>query len=133
MHRTSLRFAALALSAGLLGAACSSSDSADTSPAPGATAAAGQATATVLNFAFDPIDLEVPVGTTVTWTNEDRFGHTVTSGTPDSPTGEYELVLGELTDGDTSGMTGSQTYETAGTFEYFCRYHPNMVGTVIVT
>jgi plastocyanin len=77
---------------------------------------------TIQDFAFVEGIIEVPVGTTVTWTNNDTSPHTVTSvdGTFDS---------GRL---DT-GQTFSFTFSTAGEFAYLCEFHPGMQGTVVVT
>lgn len=65
--------------------------------------------------------LEVPVGTTVTWTNEDSVIHTVTDvdGSFDS---------GFLREGE----TWSHTFEEPGEFEYMCTPHPWMRAKVIV-
>ncbi|HKJ70103.1 MAG TPA: hypothetical protein VKA68_19275 [bacterium] len=45
------------------------------------------------NTAFNPQELTVEVGTTVTGTNEDGFAHTVTSGTPGNPTDLTRVAL----------------------------------------
>ena len=76
----------------------------------------------VVNVAFAPADIEVPVGTTVDWINEDPFAHTVTArdGAFDSGTMD-------------GGAVFAQTFEEPGTFEYFCAIHPSMTGTVTVT
>lgn len=65
--------------------------------------------------------LRVPVGTTVTWTNEDATMHTVTAvdGSFDS---------GMMNEGD----TWSFTFDTPGEFEYLCTPHPWMRAKVIV-
>ncbi len=73
----------------------------------------------ISNFAFNPGSLTVPVGTTVTWTNNDSVTHSVKSGTFSSPA---------LAPGDTF----QQTFNTAGTFKYSCSIHPSMTGTIIV-
>jgi len=75
----------------------------------------------ISNFSFGPNELEVKVGTTVTWTNKDNMGHTVTAddGTFDSGT------LGK-------GSTFSVTFSEAGTFSYHCNFHPSMIGTITV-
>ncbi len=76
----------------------------------------------IQDFAFgDP--LEIKVGTTVTWTNMDSAPHTVTESTD-------RIFQSESLQ---SGDSFSFTFEDAGEFEYFCEFHPNMVGTVIVT
>lgn len=77
---------------------------------------------TIVDFAFEPGDVEIAAGETVTWTNEDSATHTVESddGTLDS---------GDLAQGDTYEMT----FDEPGTYEYVCGIHPNMEGTVTVT
>jgi plastocyanin len=77
---------------------------------------------TVVDVAFQPADIEVVVGATVDWTNEDPFAHTVTArdGAFDS---------GTMDDGETF----SHTFSEPGTFEYVCAIHPSMTGTVTVT
>lgn len=94
-------------------------------PAAGASpAAAGDAVAVAIEgFAFAPSPLEIGIGTTVTWTNRDSAEHTVTS------TGGGPLQ----SEGLDQGATYSYTFEEAGTFEYFCEYHGNMSGTVVVS
>jgi plastocyanin len=42
------------------------------------------------NSAFQPEEISVAPGTTVTWTNEDRFEHMVTPGRRSSPTGMFD-------------------------------------------
>jgi plastocyanin len=84
--------------------------------------------------AFSPNPIEVAVGDTVTWINDDSTAHTVTSGTSESgPTGMFggseespELL-------EANGGSQSFTFEEAGEFPYYCIPHPNMVGEVIVT
>ena len=78
---------------------------------------------TIVNFAFDPAEIEVPVGATVTWTNDDGVPHTATS------------IDGTTFDTGTldQGEQGSHTFTGAGTFEYQCTIHPSMTGVVIVS
>lgn len=76
---------------------------------------------------FIPSDVLITVGTTVTWTNDDTAAHTVTSGTVESgATGQFDSSL------FMAGKTFSVTFDTAGTYQYFCMVHPWMVGTVTV-
>ena len=96
----------------------------ETSATPAASPESAGATAVdIVDFAF-PAPLEIPVGTTVTWTNQDSARHTVTS----DPNGD-EMQSGTLEEGETF----SHTFEQAGTFEYFCEFHANMAGTVNVS
>ena len=77
--------------------------------------------------AFVPSTLTVSVGTTVTWTNKDPVAHTATSGTPGNPTGTFSS--GNLS----QNGTFSHTFDTAGTFNYFCEIHPTqMTGQIVV-
>jgi plastocyanin len=71
--------------------------------------------------AYEPATLNITTGTTVRWTNEGKNPHTVTSdkgtwGSGDIPPG------GEFT----------ATFTKAGTFDYHCKHHPNMKGTIVV-
>jgi len=78
--------------------------------------------ASIADFAFDPMTLSVTKGTTVTWTNSDGAGHTVTADD-----GSFN--------GATAGGGGtfSHLFTTTGTFAYHCAIHPSMTGTVIVS
>jgi plastocyanin len=79
-------------------------------------------TATIEGFAFNPGNIEVAAGTTVTWTNNDSTAHTVTAD-------DGSFQSGRLEQGDTF----SYTFDTAGTFSYHCEYHANMTATVTVS
>jgi plastocyanin len=71
---------------------------------------------------FSPNPVEVKVGETVTWVNDDSGRHTVTSkdGVFDSG------FMGK-------GQSSSFTFDKAGEYPYHCEPHPSMVGTVVVT
>jgi plastocyanin len=95
-------------------------------PAPGPTpggpisAVAIQAGAEALgNRAYAPAELNVAVGTGVTWTNNDSEGHTADS---DAPGWNSEIIppRGPF----------SVTFQAAGTFPYHCSIHPGMVSRV---
>jgi plastocyanin len=77
---------------------------------------------TIVNIAFDPAALTVPVGATVTWTNEDQVPHTATG------IDRNLLQSGTIQ----PGQQFSKMFDTAGTIEYFCEFHANMKGTIIV-
>ena len=91
---------------------------------PAATpAASGQEVAVgIVDFAFDPAEIEVPAGTTVSWTNEDSVPHTATAEDGSFDTGTIE-----------AGASGSHTFATPGEFPYICAFHPTMQGVVRVT
>jgi plastocyanin len=75
---------------------------------------------TIKDFAFSPASLEIAIGETVTWTNEDSAAHTVT--------GDDGIDSGSLA----QGKSFTHTFKSAGTFSYRCSIHPNMTGKVTV-
>ena len=77
---------------------------------------------------YNPSPLNVPVGTTVTWTNNDNTVHTVTEGNPSGNTPANGFDSGILA----PGKTFTHTFDTAGTIQYYCTLHPTMLGEVIV-
>jgi plastocyanin len=76
----------------------------------------------IKDFTYVPDPVEIPVGATVTWTNSDPDPHTATAQD------RAELQSGTLNQGDSF----SQTFAEPGTFDYFCEFHADMKGTVIV-
>src|SRR5829696_5067355 len=84
--------------------------------------------------AYSPNPVEVNVGGTVTWINDDLAPHTATAGS--SSSGSTGMFGGTDDSPDIIGPEGdtqSFTFDEAGEFEYYCTLHPNMVGTVVVT
>jgi amicyanin len=76
---------------------------------------------------YDPSPANVAVGTTVTWTNNDATLHTVYSGSPTQDSGK--LFQSPFM---AKGKTFTHTFDTAGTFDYYCTLHPFMIGQVVV-
>ena len=74
------------------------------------------------NFTFNPAELTVKPGTSVTWENGDDIPHNVVSS--DRTTFRAKVM-------DT-GEKFSFTFSAAGTFEYFCALHPHMQGEIKV-
>lgn len=72
------------------------------------------------NFVFEPAQLTVKVGQTVTWTNRDDIPHTVVCA------GKFRSKTM-----DTDG-TFSFTFTAPGEYKYFCSLHPHMTGAVKV-
>lgn len=70
--------------------------------------------------AYNPAELTIDVGTSVTWTNTDVVSHTSTSDASGWNSGTIA-----------PGGQFSVTFPTAGTFSYHCAIHPGMVGTVV--
>jgi len=81
--------------------------------------------------AYLPGDLEVPVGTTVTWRNDDTVVHTVTSG----PAVDNKAVPdGVFDSGDIPpGGSFSWTFDEPGRYPYHCAPHPWMAARILVT
>jgi amicyanin len=75
----------------------------------------------IKDFAFKPATLAVKVGEKVTWSNRDDEPHQIGSV-------DKKLVSPVL---DTDGQF-SQTFTSAGTYEYYCTLHPKMTGKVVV-
>ena len=79
------------------------------------------------NSCFFPYNIQVAEGTTVTWSNEDTFIHTITSGTPENgPDKKFRKVLFPEESFD-------YTFCCKGTYKYYCEIHPWAVGLVSVT
>lgn len=128
---------AAVLSLGLLQAATGSVRTSDTAAAgaaqaPAAAAAEVQPAAAakpdyqvdIMSYKFgDGKQLVVKVGQTVRWTNHDSAPHTVT--TTKAP---VKFDSGTLNQGD----SWSYTFTKAGTYEYYCAVHPDMVSSVKV-
>lgn len=75
----------------------------------------------ISNFTFSPASLTVKVGDSVTWTNQDSMGHSVTADDSSFDTGVF-----------TNGESKTVTFSKAGTYTYHCSVHPNMHGTIVV-
>jgi plastocyanin len=73
------------------------------------------------NFVFNPKQVTVRAGDTVTWVNHDDIPHTVTSKTM--------AFRSKALDSDDKF---SFTFATPGSFDYFCSLHPMMTGTIVV-
>jgi len=80
------------------------------------------------NECWDPAEITVGVGETVTWSNDDTAAHTVTSGSVDEggPDGNFDSSL------FMAGTTFEWTPDAEGEYPYFCMVHPWMAGMVIV-
>ena len=87
---------------------------------PAGTARAEDVAVHIDNFVFEPAQLTVKVGQTVTWTNRDDIPHTVVCA------GKFRSKTM-----DTDG-TFSFTFTAPGDYKYFCSLHPHMTGAVKV-
>lgn len=82
---------------------------------------------------FEYTEVEIPVGGSVTWVGAGANPHNAVASDGSWST---ETVFGSLD--QLEGDEAKLTYETAGTYVFFCTYHGNaegngMAGTLIVT
>jgi plastocyanin len=75
-----------------------------------------------MSLRYDPSSVSVTVGTTVTWMNSGSTAITVTS-----PDGLFD------SESIAAGGSFSYTFDTPGTFRYFCVPYPHMKGVIVVT
>jgi plastocyanin len=74
-------------------------------------------------FAYCPAKLTVPAGVEIVWTNLDLAPHTVT----------YDGAGGRADSGSMAqGQRWTTRFEVPGTYEYYCRFHPGMTGSIVV-
>ncbi len=86
---------------------------------------------------YDPPTISIKVGDSVSWINDDREGHTVTSGQGSGRFGwmgdDYGQADGFFDSGRFQpGASWSYAFQEKGSFRYFCTIHPWMEGFVIV-
>ena len=81
-----------------------------------------QNTIEIKDFAFNPQNITVKSGQTITWINRDEEPHTVVSV-------EKQFKKSSALDTDQSFTI---TAGTPGTYTYFCSVHPKMTGTIVV-
>lgn len=78
-------------------------------------------TAIIKDFKYQPPVLTVKAGDTVEWKNEDIFAHTVTAV-------NKSFDSGSISPGGSWKFVARKT----GSFDYFCTFHPNMKGKLVV-
>ena len=83
-------------------------------------AQAEETSVTIDNFTFEPAQLTVKIGTTVTWKNRDDIPHLVVSA------GKFRSKTLDTDD------SFSFTFTAPGDYSYFCSLHPHMTGTIKV-
>jgi plastocyanin len=130
-------------SGGGAAAPAASSNVTPTSAAGGAAAPAASSNATAVTMAddnkFNPAAVTIAKGGTITWTNKSAtMQHSVTFD-PSKAVNKADAQLPEGVQPFDSGLlqpgaTYSHTFDTAGTYKYFCIPHESlgMVGTVVV-
>ena len=92
----------------------------------GVSVSISQGSSSLTTDAYAPNPVQVSVGGTVTWTNDDSVPHTVTSGENGTPDQRFDSGIMAPT------ATFEYTFTEAGDYPYFCLLHPNQVGTVSV-
>jgi len=92
------------------------------SPQPARNAAPATARVTIQALTYSPETIEIKEGEAVEWDNKDLTPHTVTSQSGS------ELNSGSIE----ADASWSHTFAQAGTFPYYCTYHPEMKGTIVV-
>ena len=80
------------------------------------------ATVKIDNFSFGPATITIPVGSTVTWTNNDDVPHVVSSD-------DNKMFKSKALDTDDHF---SFTFTKPGTYNYYCAIHPKMTAKIVV-
>ncbi|HEY1862190.1 MAG TPA: cupredoxin domain-containing protein [Roseiarcus sp.] len=75
---------------------------------------------TIDKLKFDPPELSAHVGDTIEWASSDFVAHTATAKNQD-----WDVAI------PPKGM-GRVTLAHSGEVDYFCRFHPNMTGKIVV-
>jgi plastocyanin len=104
------------------GASSTKSTEQPAAPSSSGGTSAGGANVTMKDIKFNPGNVTVDKGGTVTWTNDDSVGHDVTGdGFKSGSAGDIQ-----------GGGTYKHTFNKAGKFSYVCTVHPGMKGTITV-
>lgn len=141
-RRKLLQTGGKALTAGVVGlAGCSGGDGSTATQTPSSASGDGTTVQMVTSgggYYFDPVGLAIDPGTTVTFVNEsgshstisytDGVGQASTTRIPDGAQSWESSIL------TASGATFDHTFETPGTYDYFCGPHKSlgMVGRIVV-
>ncbi len=74
----------------------------------------------IANVAYEPAQVTAQVGDTIEWINADMFVHTATARN-----GAWDVTIAP-------NKKGSVVLKTKGSIDYYCKFHPNMVGHITV-
>lgn len=74
----------------------------------------------ITDLAFLPAEITIKEGDTIEWVNDDFIDHTATAND-----GAWDVAIA-------SSQSARQQFNHVGTSKYFCRFHPDMTGTVHV-
>ena len=109
----------------LMGAACGGDDDGGSTEetTENGGGGGGSVTLTAAEFAFDPTDLSAAAGDTIEFVNEDDAEHNFTAE-------DAGIDQGVDAGGSTTiDLTGVE----AGSYDFFCEYHPDMKGSLEVS
>ena len=130
--RTRLGLAAVAVTVPLALVACGSSTPAATDQTPTTVAPVNSGKSVLIatagtGYKYDPVEVTVKVGDTLTWKNQGGTKHTVTADAAQAI--DFKSPTMQLED------TFVKTFDKAGTFKYYCSIHGKdvMAGTIVVT
>jgi plastocyanin len=87
----------------------------------GSGARAEETVVEIANFTFNPPEVTIKPGTTVTWKNADDIPHSIVEDATKFRSKPLD-----------TGETFSMTFADAGEIGYFCGLHPHMKGKIIV-
>ena len=73
------------------------------------------------NLEIAPAEASAKVGDTIEWINKDIFAHTATA-----KNGDFDVTIPPK-------KTVTLALKKAGTIDYYCRFHPNMKATLVIT
>ncbi|HXF52479.1 MAG TPA: cupredoxin family copper-binding protein [Dehalococcoidia bacterium] len=88
---------------------------------PAVVATGREVTVEMRDFAFQPGNLEAPLGATVTWVNRDAAPHDATADDGSWKTERLDR-----------GERGSVTFDRPGEYFYYCSIHPSMQARLII-
>ena len=74
---------------------------------------------TISNLQYSPAEIKAKIGDTVVWVNKDFVAHTATVA------GGWDVNI-------ESDELARLVLKKPGIFDYYCRFHPNMTGKIIV-
>jgi plastocyanin len=69
---------------------------------------------------FSPTETKASVGDTIEWVNNDVLRHTATARN-----GDWDVEIA-------AKKTSSLVLKDVRSIDYYCRYHPNMTGRIVV-
>jgi plastocyanin len=76
---------------------------------------------TIQNLVFSPAEVSAKIGDTIEWVNKDAFVHTATAR---NKTFDVNIAVNK---------TATLVVHKDGDIAYYCRFHPNMTGTLKVS